>query len=303
MRKLVIAVGTALVLATTAHAQQSPAALIIKVSGAVNVKIGNAAPVAAAAGTPLSVGDQILPDGGQVVVVHSTGRKQDVSAALTIEAPSASQSGAFGRAAGVLASAATSNARSAPNRQGMIRPVPGEPVLVSPRNGVTVMTTRPTFTWLTVDGAKGYMIQIRRQGGAFIRLESPDTTFTLPASAPALMPGETYTWTVAPMGAGRPTREQPFTVIGGTEYAAVQNDLLALADNDLDPFTDGLFLAVTIYSDAGLFYEAAAALTFLEASGSPLSAQAWLLRGEIYDALGELDHARDAFDRADELLR
>jgi tetratricopeptide (TPR) repeat protein len=303
MRKLFIATAAALVLATTTQAQQSPAALIIKVSGAVSVKIGNAAPVAAAAGTPLSVGDQILPQGGQAVVVHSTGRKQDVSAALTIQAPSAAQSSTFSRAAGVIASAATSNARSAPNRQGMIRPVPGEPVLVSPRNGVTVMGTRPTFTWLTVDGANGYMIQIRRRGGAFMRLESADTTFTLPSAAPALMPGETYTWTVAPMGAGRPTREQAFTVIGGTAYAAVQDDLRELADNDLDPLTDGLFLTVTIYSDAGLFYEAAAALAFLEESGSPLSAQAWLLRGEIYDALGQLDDARDAFDRADELLR
>jgi tetratricopeptide (TPR) repeat protein len=267
------------------------------------VKIGNAAPVAASVGTPLSVGDQIIPAGGQVVVVHSTGRKQDVSSELTIEAQSASQSGAFTRAAGVIASAATSNARSAPNRQGMIRPVPGEPVLVSPRNGVLVMGTRPTFTWLAVEGANGYMIQIRRQGGDFIRRESADTTFTLSGSDPALMPGQTYTWTVAPMGAGRPTREQSFTVIGGAEYSTVQSQLTELADNDLDPFTDGLFLAVTIYQDAGLYYEAAAGLAFLEESGSPLSAQAWLLRGEIYDALGQLDNARDAFDRADELLR
>jgi len=303
MRKQFIAVGAALVLATTAQAQQSPAAMIIKVSGAVQVKIGNAAPVAAAAGTPLSVGDQIIPDGGQVVVVHATGRKQDVSSTLTIEAPSAAQSSAFDRAAGVLASAATSNARSAPNRQGMIRPVPGEPVLVSPRNSMMVMSTRPTFTWLSVEGAKGYMIQLRRQGGDYIRLESSDTTFTLPATAPSLMPGQTYTWTVAPMGAGRPTREQAFAVIGGADLAAVQVDLTELAENDLDPFTDGLFLAVTIYRDAGLFYEAVASLAFLEESGSPLSAQAWLLRGEIYDALGQLDKARDAFDHADILLR
>jgi tetratricopeptide (TPR) repeat protein len=185
----------------------------------------------------------------------------------------------------------------------MIRPIPGEPVLVSPRNGVMVMDTRPTFTWLTVAAANGYMIQIRRQGGSFMRLESADTTFTLPASVPALMPGQTYTWTVAPMGAGRPTREQSFTVIGGAEYSALQDDLMELADNDLDPFSDGLFLAVTIYRDAGLFYEASAALTFLEESGSPLSAQAWLLRGEIFDALGQLEDARSAFDRADELLR
>ena len=299
MRKHFIA---AVALALPGQAQ-TPAAMIIKVDGTVNVKVGDAAPSAAAAGTALSIGDQVLPDGGSAVVVFATGRKQNVSEALTLAEQGGSTASTVAKAVGVLASAANSNARSAPNRQGMIRPVPGEPVLVSPRNGVTVMSTRPTFTWLSVEGADGYMIQIRRQGGDFVRFESADTTFTLPDDAPALMPGQSYSWTVAPSGAGRPTREQSFTVIGSGPYAAVQSDLEVLTENDLDPYGDGLFLAATIYADAGLYYEAAAAIDFLEDSGSPLSASAWLLRGEIYDALGRLDDARHAFDQADELLR
>jgi len=302
MRKLLIAVGATLALAVPGQAQ-TPAAMIIKVDGAVNVRVGNAAPAAAAAGTSLNVGDQVLPDGGSAVVVFATGRKQDVTEALTLAEQGGNQSSTVAKAVGVLASAANSNARSAPNRQGMIRPVPGEPVLVSPRNGVMVMSTRPTFTWLKVEGADGYMIQIRREGGDFVRFESADTTFTLPDGAPALMPGQSYRWTVAPSGAGRPTREQGFTVIGSDDYAAIQSDLEMLTENDLDPYGDGLFLAAAVYADAGLYYEAAAALAFLEDSGSPLSAQAWLLRGDIYDSLGRLDDARHAFDQADELLR
>jgi len=303
MRKLLIAVGVALLPALPGQAQQSPAAMIIKVDGSVNVKVGDAAPTAASAGTALNIGDQVLPDGGSAVVVFATGRKQDVSEALVLEAQPGGESSTVARAVGVLASAASSNARGQPNRQGTIRPVPGEPVLVSPRNGVMVLSTRPTFTWHQVEGADGYTVQIRREGGDFVRFQSADTTFTLPTDVPALMPGQRYRWTVAPSGAGRPTREQPFTVIGADTYADIQADLETMAEADLDPHGDGLFLAATLYADAGLYYEAAAALEFLEQTGTPMSAGAWLLRGEIYDELGRLDDARRAFDRADELLR
>jgi tetratricopeptide (TPR) repeat protein len=304
MRKLILATLGGLLFASSAlEAQEGPAAMIVRVSGSVNVRLGDAAPAPAAAGNRLAVGDAVIPDGGQATIVFSTGRTQQVTEALTIAAATGDESNGFARTIGVMASAASADARSRPNRQGMIRPIPGEPVLASPRNGIKIMDTRPTFTWLAVDGASSYTIQIRRDGGDYIRLQASDTVFTIPASVPGLVPGERYLWTVAPSGAGRPTREQPFEVIDSEEYAQVQESFETLLEADLDPFGDGLLFAAAVYREADLYYEAAGALDFLEESGSTLSAEAYLLRGEILDALGRLEDAARAFEEADRLMR
>jgi hypothetical protein len=83
----------------------------------------------------------------------------------------------------------------------------------------------------------------------------------------------------------------------------VNQDLGTLIQAGLDPAGDGAFLATVIYHEAGLLYDAAAALDFLEGSGIPMSADAWLLKAEIMDALGDLDAAQEAFDQADRLMR
>jgi hypothetical protein len=299
----VATVGFLLLSAAGVAAQETPAALIVRVSGAVNVQVGNAAPAPAAAGNRLAVGDRVLPSGGEATVVFATGRTQRVSESLTIEAVTGSQSSGFARTLGVMASAANADARSRPNRQGMIRPLPGEPVLSSPRNGITIMDTRPTFTWFPVKGASGYTIQIRRDGGAYVRFPASDTVFTLPTTGPGLVPGARYLWTVAPSGAGRPTREVPFVILDSDGYAQVQESMEALIEAGLDPFSDGLLFAAAVYRESELFYEAAGALDFLEQTGSALSAEAYLLRGEILDALGRLEDAARAFEEADRLMR
>ena len=133
MRKLAIAFALVLLLGAEGLQAQDAAAMIVRVSGTVNVVAGDASPVAAAAGTRLAVGDQVLPDGGQALVAFASGSTQRVTEALTIASAQTggATGGTFSRAIGVMASAATSDARSRPNRQGMIRPVPGEPVLAS----------------------------------------------------------------------------------------------------------------------------------------------------------------------------
>ena len=70
----------------------------------------------------------------------------------------------------------------------------------------------------------------------------------------------------------------------------------------LDPMTDGLFLTVVAYRDLGLFYDARDALESVERDTS-LSADLYLLKGEILIELGHEAAAREAFDRADELMR
>lgn len=70
----------------------------------------------------------------------------------------------------------------------------------------------------------------------------------------------------------------------------------------LDPMTDGLFLTVVAYRDLGLYYEAHDALVTVERQAN-LSADLYLLKGEILAELGHEEAAREAFDRADEMMR
>lgn len=70
----------------------------------------------------------------------------------------------------------------------------------------------------------------------------------------------------------------------------------------LDPMTDGLFLTVVAYRDLGLYYEAHDALLTVERQAS-LSADLYLLKGEILVELGHEEAAREAFDRADQMMR
>ena len=85
MRKLLIACVAALLAAAPSADAQTPAAMIIKVSGDVTVRLAGADPVAAAAPTALGVGDQIITTAGAVaVVVHASGRKQTITEAFTL---------------------------------------------------------------------------------------------------------------------------------------------------------------------------------------------------------------------------
>lgn len=305
MKKMALALSAVLVLgAAAARAQETPAAVIVKVTGDVQVKPAEGEANAARVGTKLFVGDQIIPAAGaQAVVVGRSGSTTAVTEPVTIQkATEDKEGGMFARTVQVLARAANTDARSQPNRQGMIRPIPGQPTQVAPRNSITVLAVRPTFRWHKVENAKGYVVQIRKQGSPPERFQSgPDTSWTLPDTAGALMRGETYYWTIAPAGTGRPAREQAFQVATEDTYQAVDGNLESLRDAGMDPASDGLFLAAVVYREAGLFYDAADALEALKDSGEPMGADAYFLLGEVLDTLGRLDEAQAAFDQGDRL--
>lgn len=307
MKKHFAIAALAAVLSASPTAAQEDAALIMRVSGDVQVRHAGAAATPASVGLRLAAGDEVRPAAGsRAILLTRTGATMNVTEATTLQAPSGGGNpDLFDRAVQTLARAASSDARTAGGRQGMIRPIPGEPVLVAPRNGLMVATTRPTFRWMPVDGATDYTIQIRRtDGGQPVRYSAGNVTeWTVPAGAPALLPGATYAWTVAP-SQGRPTREQQFRVIGPDEYAELASSLSGLAALGLDPMGDGLFLSAIVYRDLGLIYDANAALAGLEsASEGEFTADLYLLKGEILNQLGMAEEATAAFDKADALLR
>jgi hypothetical protein len=293
----------ALVVAAPLAAQQDPAALVVRLQGEVQVRHGGST-TPATVGARLAVGDEVLPaSGARAILITRTGAQQVVTQATTIEEPrGGGNPDLFARAVATLAQAASADARTAGGRQGMIRPIPGEPVLVAPRNGLIVTADRPAFSWMPVEGAAAYTLQLRKvDGGQPMRFEVTGTEWTLPPDQPALETGARYAWTVAPKG-GRPTREEQFSVIGTADNELLASTLGEVRAMGLDPMGDGLFLTAVIFRDLGLFYDADMALKGLEKAGE-MSADLYLLKGEILNVLGHEEEARKAFDKADAMMR
>ena len=286
-------------------AQQDPVAMVVRVTGTARVQRGGGGPA-----TPMSVGMRLmagdrvnLESGAQAVLLYVSGRRETATQSLTIAAPAQAQrAGVFDRTVSTLNAVASTDARQQPNRQGMIRPIAGAATLVSPRNDIKIVDLRPTFTWSAVPGSTGYTIQVRSEDGVTRKrfTVGRDTIWTLPASEPALAPGVHYHWTVAPAGGGRVAEEQTFRTLSADEYASYAAGMAALREAQLDPWSDGLFLAALVYRDEGLFYEADHALRQLESGDATLGQAYYLLRGEVYDALGLIEMAAESFDRAGE---
>jgi len=292
---------------------QEPAALVIRVQGDVDVRHGSEAPAPAAVGERVFDGDGVLPrDGSRAILITRSGQQQVVDEETTVSTPQgAAESDIFSRAVSTLARAATVDA-SMGGRQGMIRPIPGETTAVAPRNGLLVASQRPTFEWTSTPGVS-YDLMLRQVSGPdggeapagrpLMFEVGADTLFTLPDSV-ELERGATYAWTVFPGGrrGGRPVEQQEFRVMSLLESVELEDYMDEIAVFGLDPRGDGLFLTVVAYRDLGLFYDARYALEEVEREAA-LSAELYLLKGEILAELGHESEARVAFDRADELMR
>jgi hypothetical protein len=303
---LVPVLALALSTAALAGALTSEAvALLVKFHGDVTVeRPGAPGALAGEVGMMLNPGDRVLvPAGSEAVVLYRTGRLLKSAAAVTIEDVAAEASSSlFTNTVRTLAQVATTDARTQPNRQGMIRPIAGSPVPVAPRNGVRVLDVRPTFTWMSAP-TSDYVIQVHRQGADAPRplrfSVGADTTWTWPHDEPPLVPGATYVWTVGGEGIGRVAQPQRFTVAAAQDVGAVEAALAALIEAGIDPMSDGLFLTALAYRDAGLFYEADRALARMARDGDGEGRSYFMLRGEVHDALGRIEAAEEAFRRAD----
>lgn len=299
-----IAVAAALALSAPLAAQGNPAALVIRVQGAVDVTHGGAAATPASVGEQMFVGDGVLPSSGaRAVLITRAGAQQIVTERTTIAEPTGGGNpDIFDRALATLAQAASTDATTG-GRQGMIRPIPGQTALVAPRNALNVASPRPTFTWTATPG-QSYDLMLRKLDGGrpTVYEVGADTVWTLPDSVSDLDQGATYQWTIFVGGrrTGRALPPQDFRVIGLEESVDLEDYLDEIAVFGLDPRGDGLLLTVVAFREMGLFYEAREALEDVEATG-PLSWELYKLKGEILAELGHEEEARAAFDRADAL--
>ncbi len=284
---------------------QEPVALVIRVQGAVDVRHGATDPSPASVGEQMFVGDGLVPtDGSRAILITRTGAQQVVTEETTLAEPrGAGNPDIFARAMSTLAQAASTDA-TAGGRQGMIRPIPGATSLVAPRNKLLVASPRPVFSWTPTSG-QSYDLMLRKVDGGRPEIYEvgTDTMFALPEGV-ELDTGATYAWTVFVGGRqrGRPVPQQEFRVMSLEQSFDLQDYMDEISVFGLDPMTDGLFLTVVAFRDLGLFYDAREALETVEQEAS-LSADMYLLKGEILTELGHEEAAREAFDKADELMR
>ncbi|HEX6609724.1 MAG TPA: hypothetical protein VF051_03000 [Hyphomicrobiaceae bacterium] len=293
-----------MVAAAFAHFSADPAAVVVQINGSVQIQRAGKAATPATVGASLVPGDKVVVGtGAKAVLLYKTGKMVPTSSSVTIEdAQRDKPGGLFNQTVNTLTQVATTNARTQPNRQGMIRPIQGEPTPIAPRNLIKVADLHPTFSWMKLDDATGYTVQVRRLEpfpGKPERFTAGNvTSWTYPADATPLIPGGVYEWTVA-ASTGRPATVQRFRLVNAEDFSRIAGTLNELATAGIDPLGDGLFLTALAYRDAGLMYEAGRLLDRLESSGAPAGREFYLLRGEIFDALGDLDGAAKAFATAD----
>ncbi len=298
---LLIGVGMAVA------ASADPVALLVKLQGEVEVeRPGMSGPIAGEVGLQLMAGDRVIVgEGSQAVVLYRNGTLVRAAAPVTIEEmeDDGESSSLFASTVRTLGQVATTDARTQPNRQGMIRPIAGAPVPVAPRNEIKVFGPRPTFRWRPVLNIDRYILQIQRLGPPAAEPVGyrigADTAWTLPPTEPPLIPGARYSWTVGGESVGRVAEPKHFVVASADDVAAVQAALEALIEAGIDPAAEGLFLAALSYRDAGLMYEARRALELVEEQGAGTGRAFYTLKGEVLDAIGDMDGARAAFEKAD----
>ena len=301
-------IGVALVVAiVSAFSYGRPTAesvaVVVKVSGKVEIQRANTKAMSATVGLPLLAGDKVVvPAGAKAVVMYRTGQMQTASAALTIAEPERKDAGSlYSRTVNTISQVASTDAAKQPNRQGMIRPVEGAPAPISPRNSIVIMDVRPQLMWFKLPNSTGYMVQLRRTDveSKPVRFSmGTDTTWSYPSSAAPLVPGATYEWTVAAKG-GRVAKTETFRVVTPEQFAHLTATMQELQTAGIDPATDGLFILAIAYRDAGLFYEADNALARMATAGDGIGKVYHLLRADVLNAMGDLEGASREFKIAD----
>lgn len=154
------------------------------------------------------------------------------------------------------------------------------PVALAPHLG-KVYDTAPEFCWNDAAGGGNYVLTVWDDAqNVVFRTELKGYRFRYPASAPKLVPGKTYFWTVETppsMSGSQQSTPVGFEVVAGAQRSAVEQKLAAVTGTD--PYAADLARA-RIYTDARLWYDAVGAYTRLM--------QKYPARAELYDARGTL---------------
>jgi hypothetical protein len=178
------------------------------------------------------------------------------------------------------------------------------PMLFAPRRS-DLIDDRPAFSWRAVDTATRYRITVSGEAGELWSRETREPFLAYPADAPALERDRDYLWRVdARSDAGSVHAEESvFHVVSEDIRGSIQLDLGQIeqsAGGDGRPAAQ--YLAGSYLSGRGLFHDAASRFEALSriVPDSPAPHEAL---GNVYQAIGLMDRAAAAYQRALELTR
>lgn len=169
-----------------------------------------------------------------------------------------------------------------------------KPVLYAPHRGKT-FTTTPTFFWSERGAESDFRLTVYdADEKEFYTSKVHGRSFTYPSSAPALKPGETYSWTVRALSGlmAEPAEAVEFLVVSGTERKSTENALHAITGDSEEAHVR----RAEAFVDARLWYDAVEAYSELIAK-NPNDAMLYQGRSAVYDqvaathALADQDYA------------
>lgn len=187
---------------------------------------------------------------------------------------------------------------SAPNFVGLaVRGKLREPMLLSPREG-KLLTTTPHFQWLGMEGQSSTVKVYGAQGLIWSVDDVASTQTIYPSSAPALKPGEIYSWSTERRGA--PVEKGTFKIAGSEEIARVQEQFAAIDANTALSRTTAAILKGNMLLTREHYYDAREIL-LSAVNADPDEPTLHFLLGQVYDKTGLKTLAREKFSEAQSL--
>jgi len=173
------------------------------------------------------------------------------------------------------------------------------PLLYAPHRAKSY-SANPTFYWGQPGAMNEFTLRVYDSSDDIVFEETVHgKSYTYPPSAPALKPGETYSWTVQ-LASGlmaEPAEPVEFVVQSLSERAPVKSALAEISGHGLQ---DQLRRA-QIFEDGRIWYDAVASYSDVIAK-FPDQPEAYKRRGEIYDQIPETrDLAEADFANAEKL--
>jgi hypothetical protein len=153
-----------------------------------------------------------------------------------------------------------------------------EPVLLAPRMA-KAYNLRPLFCWQQSNKASSFTFRLMGHDGSQMFTASvTGRSYRYPQDAPALAPGETYSWTIEPELAllGAAAAPARFSIVGGREREQIQTEIAAVGENPEK--------AAEVYTNHRLWYDSVEVYTSLIET-HPMNATLYERRAEIYEQI------------------
>jgi len=291
-----------------------PAAMVLSSRGQVTVERGSEKPRRLGAMDILRPGDRLhaAADGEALLVMLGDGHRERVKAKgeALVGDKGCTPDNAVERqehtslSAGNLA-CLQELARSGRGTVGVARDLPPPMVpVVAPLYGATVLTPRPTLSWLPVAGAAGYQVQLLSGGQGkdqqlLWKATTPETHLAYPAKEKPLCHGLTYRWRVLAQAAEGPEK---FVVLSKFQLATeMEIDQLAQVKplGARTPAADLLLWAVLL--EAHGVHDQALVLYEQLAQELPAEANVQMALANYYERAGRKEEAGQARERAKQL--